>query len=235
MTATALFVTGTDTGVGKTRISVALLRAARELGIRAAGYKPVAAGCERIDGRLSNEDARALLAESADGLTYEDINPVALELPIAPHIAAQRAGTVINAARLDHGLARLRERVELVIVEGAGGWRVPLAPSLGFDDWCRRQELPVLMVVGLRLGCLNHALLTAEAVGAERLAGWVANRLPPEMPEVEANIEALHERLSAPCAAQVPVDDPPDRSARALSAWLQTLVSGGGTTARTEP
>lgn len=204
MSAAALFVTGTDTGVGKTRVAVALLLAARAAGLRAAGYKPVASGCERVDGALRNEDALALLDASVPGLRYEDVNPVALAPPIAPHIAAAEAGAPIRRERIDEGLARLRARCDLVVVEGAGGWRVPLGDGRTFADWVAGHGLPVVLVVGMRLGCLNHALLSAADIAAvTRLCGWVANFLPPKMDRAEQNLATLDTLLPAPRLAQV--------------------------------
>ena len=196
-----LIVTGTDTAVGKTRVATALLLAARAAGIRAAGYKPVASGCVRHGHELRNEDAEALLAASLPGLAYAQVNPYAFAPPIAPHLAAAEAGTTIDARRLDAGLESLRARAELVVVEGAGGWRVPLAVGeRGFDfsDWAAAQG-PVLLVVGLRLGCLNHALLSAESIAASgRLAGWVANELPDAGSRAQAMCETLTLRLGPP-------------------------------------
>ena len=171
------FITGTDTEVGKTAISCALLAAAAARGLRTAAVKPVAAGCDS-DGR--NEDALQLLAVMTEQLDYEQVNPVALAEPIAPHIAAEREGRRLQAGRLA-GLCRgvMLGGAELVLVEGAGGWRVPLGPRETLADLAVQLQAEVVLVVGMRLGCINHALLTAEAVQRDglRLAGWVANQL----------------------------------------------------------
>ncbi|GAB3680988.1 dethiobiotin synthase [Salinisphaera aquimarina] len=209
MTATTLFVTGTDTGVGKTRISVALLQGLRAAGHRAVGYKPIASGCERSGDGLRNDDALALQAASTPGWGYDAINPYAFAPPIAPHIAAADAGVVVDPAVLDAGHAQLAANSDWVIVEGAGGWHVPLSSTLDFADWVSAARWPVLLVVGMRLGCVNHAILSARAIAAgTTLAGWIANTLPPLQPRIEANIECLEQRIAAPLRARVPIDPP---------------------------
>ncbi|MEW6168962.1 MAG: dethiobiotin synthase, partial [Pseudomonadota bacterium] len=190
----------------------------RRRGLRACGFKPVAAGCERSAAGLRNADALALLAESAPGLAYEEINPVALEEPIAPHLAAAHSGVRIDALALARRYAALARRHDAVVVEGAGGWRVPLDARLGFDDWVAANGFPVVLVVGLRLGCLNHALLSAESIlRRTELAGWVANLLPPEQPCWQDNLEALRERLPAPLWGVVPCGAEIETAADALS------------------
>ncbi len=214
-----LFVTGTDTGVGKTRVATALLRRARLRGLHACGFKPVASGCEATAEGLRNDDALALLAESAPGLSYADINPVALAPAIAPHLAAAQAGIVIDPLRLAQAHARLAAAHERVVVEGAGGWRVPLNADTGFDDWVAAQRWPVVLVVGLRLGCINHALLSAESIRRRTtLAGWVANVLPPEQPHWRDNVATLRDRLGVPLWGIVPLDADADTAAQALAA-----------------
>lgn len=199
-----LFVTGTDTGVGKTTVSCALLRQARSRGVRACGWKPVATGCEQTAEGPRNADALALQAAAGTAERYEALNPYAFVPPVAPHLAAEMAHRRIRLAELDRVHADLARRYELVIAEGAGGWRVPLDGSWTVGAWVAEHEWPVLLVVGLRLGCLNHALLSAEAIARDtRLVGWVANVLPPQMDLVEENIEALKERLSAPCWGRI--------------------------------
>jgi len=203
--AATLFVTGTDTGVGKTRVACAVLLRLRAEGIAAAGFKPVASGAERSAAGLRNEDALALLAASAPGLDYAEVNPWCFEPPIAPHLAAAGAGAVLTADALDAAHARLARRHDWVVTEGAGGWMVPLAPGLGFADWVERRRWPVLLVVGMRLGCINHALLSAEAIRRRtRLAGWVANVLPPQQDRLRGNIETLRALLPEPLLATVP-------------------------------
>ena len=199
------FVTGTDTGVGKTRIAIALLRALIEAGARAAGMKPVASGCELRDGRLVNEDALALIAAGNVQAAYEDVNPYAFAPPIAPHVAARQAGTVVDRARIRASYLRLAARTDSVVVEGAGGWLVPVGPHATLADIALDFAFPVILVVGMRLGCINHALLTAQAVAASglTLAGWIANDPGPVMPERAASLAAIAERVAAPCLADV--------------------------------
>ena len=201
-----VFVTGTDTEVGKTLFSAALLLHLGRAGVRAAACKPVSAGCRREDGRLVNEDAE-LLAEAAPlRRPLETINPVALEPAIAPHIAADEAGIALHAAALADACRHAGAGADFLVVEGAGGWRVPLGDTETLADTARLLGLPVVLVVGLRLGCLNHALLSAEAIRADglRLAGWVANPLDPPMPRLEENIATLGRRLPAPMLARLP-------------------------------
>lgn len=205
MNTTTLFITGTDTGIGKTRASTALVRLARARGIDAVGFKPVAAGCDAdVDG-LRNDDALQLLAASDGAEAYEAINPLALPAAIAPHLAARDIGTSIALATLDAAHAALASRHPCVIVEGAGGWRVPLNAQADFADWVASHRWPVILVVGLRLGCLNHALLSAESIARRApLAGWIANLLPPPQERWHDNLQTLRERLPAPCLGVLP-------------------------------
>lgn len=192
----SLFVTGTDTEIGKTYVAAALIRVLRAAGLRVAPFKPVSAGCESTPEGLRNEDALALLEAAGGGFDYDDVNPVALADPVAPHLAAADIGMVIDPALLDVAHARLAASADLVVVEGAGGWRVPLTPTLDTADWVAGHGWPVLLVVGMRLGCLNHALLSAEAISRRtRLAGWVANVLPPVQPRWRDNVASLRARL----------------------------------------
>lgn len=220
----AYFVTGTDTGVGKTLVTAALLRRLRGAGVRVAGMKPVAAGAmEGPEGR-ANEDALLLQAESSARHPYALVNPCLYEPAIAPHIAAAESGVAIDVDRIAAAFRALASSADVVLVEGAGGFLVPM------DDARSCAELPVLLgmdvilVVGLRLGCLNHALLTADAVAARglRLAGWVGNCVVPEFPRREANVATLESRLPAPCLGIVPWLHDRDlaRAAAALSGTL---------------
>jgi dethiobiotin synthetase len=204
------FVTGTDTGVGKTSIAVALLRALVEAGVRSAGMKPVASGCELRDGALVNEDALALIAAGNLPVAYEDVNPYAFAPAIAPHVAARQAGVIIDRARIRASYLRLAARADCVVVEGAGGWLVPVGPNATLADVALDLALPVILVVGMRLGCINHALLTAQAIAASglTLAGWVANDPGPVMPERAASLAAIAERVAAPRLADVPSGAP---------------------------
>ena len=195
------FVTGTDTGVGKTLVSAALLRALRGQGLAVAGMKPVASGAARTPGGLRNEDALALAAESSRPWPYETINPYCFEPAIAPHIAAAEAGVGIRLEPIEQAFRRLQAGSDTVIVEGAGGFLVPLGSRLSFADLPGALGLDVMLVVGLRLGCLNHAFLTAEAIGARglRLAGWVGNQVDPVFARHDENVAALRQGLAAPC------------------------------------
>lgn len=203
--ADTLFITGTDTGVGKTRATAALLRLARARGVDAVGFKPIAAGCDLEGDQWRNEDALELLAASDGVEPYAAINPVALPAAIAPHLAASDVGAPISLTTLDAAYAALRDRHARVIVEGAGGWRVPIDGQTDFSDWVAAHRWPVVLVVGLRLGCLNHALLTAESVARRgALAGWIANLLPPLQPRWQDNLESLQARLPAPLLGLLP-------------------------------
>jgi dethiobiotin synthetase len=198
MTARGLFVTGTDTGVGKTRVAVALIHALRAQGLRVAAMKPVSAGS--APGEL-NEDVVALLEAANVTAALRDVNPYAFAEPVAPHVAAQLAGVCIDLEIIAAAYSRLAAAADVVVVEGAGGWRVPLNAHQDMADFAQRLGLPVVLVVGLRLGCLNHALLTAESIALRQLpwAGWVGNQIEAEMPFRAENLAALRARLPAPC------------------------------------
>jgi dethiobiotin synthetase len=203
------FVTGTDTGVGKTVVAGALLAGFSQAGFRTVPFKPVAAGCEGPPQALRNEDALTLSAMGSRWLPYELVNPVALEPPIAPHIAAAEAGVRLSAADLAAAGRSLAQDTDVLVAEGAGGWMVPLEFPETMADLAVALDLPVVLVVGLRLGCLNHALLTARAVHASGLplAGWIGNLVDPRMPRVEQNLATLSERLESPCLGRIPVLD----------------------------
>jgi len=203
---TAYFVTGTDTGVGKTLVSCALLRAFAAQGKRVVGMKPVAAGCAAGAAGLDCEDVELLRAAGNVAADREWINPYAFLPPIAPHVAAAQDGIEIDLEHIAAVFARLDALAEVVIVEGVGGWRVPLNEREDTADMARRLNLPVILVVGMRLGCLNHALLTAQAIEASGLrpAGWIANRIDPLMPAFDENLRALVARLTAPLLGVVP-------------------------------
>lgn len=204
--ARGIFVTGTDTGVGKTRIGLGLLAAAHTLGLRTAAMKPVSAGCERTADGLRNDDAVALQRQASLERPYTLVNPVAYAPPIAPHIAAAEAGRPVDMRRIQRAYARLRRGADLCVVEGAGGWLVPLGPRTTMADLAHRLELSVMLVVGIRLGCLNHALLSVDSIrqcGVE-FAGWVANILVTDEVRPQANIDALRARIDAPLLACVP-------------------------------
>jgi dethiobiotin synthetase len=198
-----IFVTGTDTGVGKTRVAVALLRALAAAGIPAAGMKPVAAGIAA--GEAMNADVAALLAAAGVAAPIDDVCPYSFGAPIAPHLAARAAGVAIDLDRVGESYERLAKLAPAVVVEGAGGVQVPLGADMDSLDLMSHLRLPVLLVVGMRLGCLNHALLSAHALRTRgvRLAGWVANRVDPAMREGDANVAALIERLPMPLLADI--------------------------------
>ena len=203
----AWFIAGTDTEIGKTFTACALLHAARARGFSAIGMKPVAAGVAP-DG--SNEDVEQLRAASSPAISLalprEAVNPYLFQAPIAPHIAAAEEGMEVDFGHINAAYRNLAARAEVVVVEGVGGFRVPLGPALDSADLAVELGLPVILVVGMRLGCISHALLTAEAIAARglELAGWVANHIDPAMARFEENIEALRQRLPAPLLGVLP-------------------------------
>jgi len=219
----AWFVTGTDTEIGKTFVSCALLHAARIQGFTTVGMKPIAAGADdEVDGQRLNEDAAALLRASSIRPHLSILNPYCFASPIAPHVAAAEENVSIDSKHVLQAFESLREQADVVVVEGVGGFRVPLGPDFDTADLAQELNLPVILVVGMRLGCINHALLTAEAIRARGLvlAGWVANRIDPVMLRFDENIEALQSRLHAPLLGITPHGSIED-AARAL-----TLPSG---------
>lgn len=195
-----VFVAGTDTGVGKTLVACALLHGFAACGLRVVAMKPVAAGALRRRGVWHNEDVAQLCAAANVDAPQSVVNPYCFAPPIAPHIAAQEAGVAIRMAVIEKNYARLGRGADLVVVEGVGGLLVPLGRRLNAADIPARLGLPVVLVVGLRLGCLNHALLTVEALQARGLclAGWIANRIDPGMARAGENLQALRARIKAP-------------------------------------
>jgi dethiobiotin synthetase len=223
VTTRGLFVTGTDTGVGKTVVTVLLLRALAEAGRRAVGMKPVAAGV--ATGELRNADVRLLIDAGNVDAPAGDVNPYSLRLAAAPELAASGERVSIGLDAIASAYSRLQARADAVVVEGAGGALVPLSRHADMLDIPAQLGIPVLLVVGIRLGCLNHALLSALAINARgvRFAGWVANRIDPAMKEADANVAMLAERLPAPLVADVrwaadavPSFDDPRRVVRLL-------------------
>jgi dethiobiotin synthetase len=196
-------VTGTDTGVGKTLMACALLRAFAKRKYRCVGMKPVASGAEWRDGVPVNQDVEALVAASNVAAPRQHVNPYCFAPPIAPHIAAARASEAIALERIEESYRHLAALAQIVVVEGVGGFRVPLGSS-DTADMARRLGLPVVLVVGMRLGCLNHALLTVEAIAARglRLAGWIANHVDPEMEAAGENVQALQALIDGPLLAR---------------------------------
>lgn len=214
------FITGTDTGVGKSLVSSALLHAFAGMGYRVVGMKPVAAGADSVDGIWNNEDVLQLQAASNVKADAASVNPYLLRMPVAPHIAADYQGVSIELPRIRAAYDHLAALADVVIVEGAGGFMVPLSATRDSADLARHLDLPIILVVGMRLGCLNHALLTAEAIAARglHLAGWVANRVQPEMTAFDENLAALNLRLPCPLLAELPYVEQPD--AEAMATWF---------------
>lgn len=224
--ALGFFVTGTDTGVGKTLVSCALLHAFARRGGRVVGMKPVAAGAHAQDGTLANDDVVSLRAASTVAAPADLVNPYCFAPPIAPHLAAAEAGVVIDIARLHKAYTGLAALADCIIVEGAGGFRVPLGPYTDTADLAVSLELPVILVVGVRLGCINHALLTAASIAGAglTLAGWIANRIDPEMTHSRENVESLRQRLRAPLLGSLPHYAHPDPSVAARAIDIESLL-----------
>jgi dethiobiotin synthetase len=213
----AFFVTGTDTEVGKTLVSKSLLSLLSAKGHVTAGYKPISAGCEFTSAGLRNEDALQLQSNSSLSLEYDEVNPVAFEAPIAPHIAIKALAKenepqYISLDRVREGFMHLLQKdPDILVVEGAGGWRLPLGVDFQnqpryLSEFVVEQNLSVILVVGMRLGCLNHAVLTSESIRNDglKVAAWVANEIDPDMPELEANIDSLKTLLEAPFLGSIP-------------------------------
>jgi len=224
------FVTGTSTEVGKTYVTAALLRAAADRGLATAAVKPVASGCELTEDGLRNSDALILQEAMTLELPYQQVNPVALEPAIAPHIAAFEARKRLDPSRLA-GVCRgvMSSAAEFVLIEGAGGWRVPLGPRIMLSDLPRELQLPVILVVGMELGCINHALLTAEAIRRDglQLAGWVGNFVREGMMvRAEENLATLGGLLPAPCLGVIPFDESADYRNGAAHLDLTALLPG---------
>lgn len=210
------FVTGTDTGVGKTLASCALLHALAQHHRRVVGMKPVAAGAEQLsDGSWANEDSLALRAASTLAVPAALDNPFLLPAPVSPHIAADHAGVAVQLPAIVQAYQQLAAQADAVVVEGAGGWQVPLSNQVRIADLAIALQLPVVLVVGLRLGCISHALLTADAIRASGLplAGWIASRVDPNMLEPEGNMAYLRQHIGAPLLADIPWQAQPDAKA----------------------
>lgn len=222
-----VFVTGTDTGVGKTLVVCELIRSIVARGERVVGMKPVAAGAEFRDGAWRNDDVEALAAASSVHAPYAAANPYCLRLPVAPHIAAREEGVTIELAAIRRAYADLCSAADFVVVEGAGGFRVPLGSGFDTADLAQALGLPLVLVIGIRLGCINHALLTIEAIEARglRLAGWVANRIDPEMAKADDNVASLRERIASPLLGEIPyLADPTSAAPTGLLA-VENLLS----------
>lgn len=213
----AFFVTGTDTEIGKTFVCQGLLQALNEKGYKTAGYKPIAAGCDNTPDGLRNDDALTLQAHSSLALDYDEVNPIAFEAAVAPHLALKVTAKkedvhYIPVDKIREGFIHLLQKeANVIVIEGAGGWRLPLGGSYQgnpryLSEFVSELNLSVILVVGLRLGCLNHAVLTAEAIRNDglKIAGWVANQVDPKMPLIDENIESLKGLIDAPFLGKVP-------------------------------
>lgn len=198
------FVTGTDTDVGKTFVSALLLQHLAKQG-SAIGYKPIAAGAEFIDGELKNDDALALIGVSSQQFDYQRINPICFASPIAPHIAAVKESATLNVDRLNSWWHQESGHSDIALIEGAGGWRLPLNDSELLSQFVQAQQCEVIVVIGMKLGCLNHALLTIEAIKADglKIKGWVANQLNEKMPYYDDNLAYLKQAIDAPLLGEV--------------------------------
>lgn len=217
----ACFVTGTDTGIGKTLSSCALLHALAQHHPRVVGMKPVASGAQPDgNGGWANEDSLALRAASSLAVPAALDNPILLPDPVSPHIAAQRADVHIQLQPILDAYQQLAALADAVVVEGAGGWQVPLSDDLRMSDLAIALQLPVVLVVGLRLGCINHALLSADAIRASGLSlvGWIANHVDPAMLEPQANMAYLRQHMGAPLLADIPWQ--PQPNARSVQVQL---------------
>lgn len=221
-----VFITGTDTGIGKSRVSVALLRQLAGQGVQVAGFKPVAAGAEPVAGQRRNEDALALQAATTIDVTYDEINPVCLDLPASPHIAAACEGVNIELAPLAQAGRALAGRCQLVVAEGAGGWLVPLSDSASVASLARELGWPVILVVGMRLGCINHALLSMRAMQADGVvvAGWIANHLDPQLLQPQAVRHTLIQQMGVPLLADLAFAGDEMQWTAAGKQWLQKIL-----------
>ncbi len=206
------FITGTDTGVGKTLVTAAIIQSLSHAGIKVVGMKPVASGCRVTDSGLRNKDAERLIAQSSISAPYEMVNPYAFEPAIAPHLAAREANIRIKLETILDCFESLAALADTVVVEGVGGWRVPLGRAITTEHMAKALNLPVILVVGMRLGCINHALLTVQAIESAglKLSGWVANRLDVDMVKPEASISTLESYITAPLIGQIPFMEQPE-------------------------
>jgi dethiobiotin synthetase len=221
-----VFITGTDTGVGKTVVAAALIKSLTRQGVRVAAMKPVAAGASMTPSGLRNADALALLQAANIAAAYETVNPYCFAAPIAPHIAARDAGVVVDIEVLRQRFDELASLADCVVVEGAGGWLTPISASASMADVAAALALPVVLVVGLRLGCLNHALLTARALAAHGagLAGWIGNSIDPAFDRAADNIAALEKRLKRPATIVPYAPHAPEALELPLAAALDLMA-----------
>ncbi|WP_070963025.1 dethiobiotin synthase [Vibrio sonorensis] len=202
----AFFIAGTDTDVGKTVASKAILHALAKKDLKTVGYKPVAAGCEKTEQGWRNSDALHLIKAATVERAYEQVNPYALELPASPHIAAEYQNQTIDYGVLSKELESHKSACDMVLVEGAGGWRVPVSHEDCLSTWVKQEKLPVVLVVGIKLGCLSHAMLTMETILADgiEIVGWIANRINPGTEHYAEIIEMLENKIPAPKLGEIP-------------------------------
>ncbi len=224
--ATGFFITGTDTDVGKTYVATELIKGFRRRQVKVSGFKPVAAGASWIDGQLKNQDALDLMQAASEPFLYNDVNPYCFEPAIAPHLAAQQANVVMELSAIQSIYAKHKATSEVVIVEGAGGWRVPLDNNVGFDDLALALDLPVILVVGLKLGCINHALLTEAAIINKgcRIAGWVGNDIGGEFEEIDENILTLKNQMTSQCIGYVEHQSQKERNSVRSQRNIESLL-----------
>ena len=218
-----VFITGTDTDAGKTHVAVALLQGLKALGHRTVAQKPVAAG---VNAAGLNTDALQLQQHATEALSYELVNPYCLDDAVAPHLAAAKAGLCIEPVVLTRHLQQLNHtNADIALVEGAGGWLLPLDGQSTMADWVTQQQLPVLLVVGMKLGCLNHALLTVREIehSGLKLLGWVANCIDPDMAYQQENIRYLQQKLTAPCLGVLPYQSEPEINTALAAAFIKQM------------
>ena len=225
----ALFITGTDTDCGKTHVASALISAYKSQGLRVTGFKPVASGSKSVDGRLINHDVESLTAHANVQLPAEVINPYIFEPPISPHFAAEQSGVEIELKTITDAYQECQKAADIVIVEGAGGWRVPLSPSLDIAGLAAALNIPVVVVCGLRLGCINHMLLTVKDINSQGtpICAWVANQIDPQYKNVEDTLATIKQSVSAPLLAKLSHQDRPDPSVAAHSIDLAQIGVAG--------
>ncbi|WP_261858067.1 dethiobiotin synthase [Photobacterium sanguinicancri] len=222
----AFFVTGTDTEVGKTVATRAILQAAASANIKMAGYKPVASDSKKTDEGMRNSDALYIQEASVVELEYDEVNPYAFEAAVSPHLAAEQENRVIEFPVISAGLEALKAKSEAVLVEGAGGWRVPVSRTDYLSSWVKQEKLPVILVIGVKLGCMSHAILTAEAIRNDglELVGWVANRINPGTENYAEIIRMMEENLGAPKLGEIPYM--PSIKKRDLSKYINLAPLG---------
>jgi dethiobiotin synthetase len=204
--AKGVFITGTDTGIGKTHFTLALMQALKKRGKRVNGMKPIASGAELINGSLINEDAELIMKQCSEQLHYELINPAVYDLPVSPNIAANKSNKIVSLEQISSCYKEIQSKSDNIIVEGVGGWRVPISDDLDISDLVRKLQLPVILVVGLKLGCINHSILTADAIKADGLllVGWVSNVVEKDYLFIQDTINTLNKSLACPHLADLP-------------------------------